>query len=104
MTRLFRHVTILALTALALALPARADSDDDAYLNALHKHGIENHAHGDAGLVKMGHMICDLLGQGYTMEGLADSGELHEGAGLSDDDVKFIIKTSAGAYCPEYVR
>jgi len=57
--------TILAvLVALILSSGiAHADSDDTDFLNALHKQGLSD-SDGDRCLIKLGHMICNLVGDG----------------------------------------
>jgi hypothetical protein len=92
----------LAIASLAFAAPAHAD-DDTAYLSALHKRGISM-SDGDAGLIKYGHMVCGLLSDGYSMDALEAMADLHERNGISDDDVKFMIKAAAASYCPDYIR
>jgi hypothetical protein len=96
--------TILAvLVALILSSGiAHADSDDTDFLNALHKQGFSD-SDGDRGLIKLGHMICNLLGDGYSENALIGMGDLH-GTKMSPDDVKVLVKSSEAAYCPEYIR
>jgi hypothetical protein len=86
----------------ALAAPAHADTDDDtAFLNAIHARGLPDNRGGES-TISVAHAICHLLGTGYTINGLASNGALHA-SGLSADDVKFLVQTSAAAYCPQYI-
>jgi Protein of unknown function (DUF732) len=83
---------------------AHADSDDDTtYLTAIHNHGITDKA-GDSALISFGHSVCKALAAGYSMNALEDMGDMNERNGLSDDDVKFLIKAAAATYCPESIQ
>jgi hypothetical protein len=97
----FLAATLTANVGFAPA--AFADSTDSAFLAAMHRHGITD-ANGDAGMIKFGHIICDMLTEGYSMNSLLDMGDLYAKNGLSPSDVKFMIETSAAAYCPEEIR
>lgn len=96
--------TILAVLA-ALMLSsgiAHADTDDTDFLNALHRQGISNDK-GDQEMIKLGHMMCGLLGDGYSENALIGLGDLH-GTRLSSDDVRVLVKSAEAAYCPQYIR
>jgi hypothetical protein len=100
-----RHIVSLvaAMSAvIVLAAPAHADSDDDVFLKAIYAHGLTNSG-GDQQFIKLGHMTCDLLGQGYSLNALASMTQLH-GNSMSADDSKFLVQTSAAAYCPQYIN
>jgi hypothetical protein len=92
---------VLAAAILA-STPAQADTDDTVFLRALHNRELSSSG-GDQELISLGHAICGMLADGYTMNGIASSGGLHTSK-LSADDVRFIVQTSAAAYCPEYIR
>lgn len=96
--------TILAaLVALALSSGiAHADTDDADYLNALHNQGISDDK-GDQELIKLGHKLCVLLGDGYSENALFGIGDLH-GTRLSSNDVRVLVKSAEAAYCPQYIR
>jgi len=101
-----RKILLLAgatAAAVVLASTARADDTDDAYLQAMHDHGISG-VGGDSDLINYGHKVCNALATGLSMNALIDSGDLHEHNGISDDDVKFMVKTAAASYCPEYIQ
>jgi hypothetical protein len=85
------------------AAPAHADNDDNVFLRAMHNRGIENNVQGDAGLIRMGHAICTALADGYSLNALEDAGELHT-TQLSANDVRFVVQTSAAAFCPQYIQ
>jgi hypothetical protein len=65
--------TIAVITTIGLAVPAHADSDDDAFLNAMHSHNINNTG-GDQALIQLGHTVCNLLGSGTSMNAVTDVG------------------------------
>ncbi|OIN79790.1 DUF732 domain-containing protein [Mycobacterium malmoense] len=99
-----RAPIFLAVIATFAAAPlARADDTDTTFLDALHNHGISNEK-GDQELIGLGHSICNLLADGYSMNSIVDMGDLHERHGMSDDDVRFLVRTSAASYCPEYIE
>ena len=95
----------IALLAAALPLivipPAHADDTDTAFLDALHNRGIQN-SKGDPGLINMGHKICGLLAQGRSMDSIVSMAQSHERNGMTDDDVRFLVRTSAASYCPQF--
>jgi len=94
----------LAATAtfVAAAPVCHADSTDDAFLSAMHRHGIGNDK-GDAGMIDFAHTICGVLADGYSMNSLLGMGDLYAKR-LTPDDVRFLVQTSAAAYCPQYIR
>jgi len=81
--------------------PDHPDTTDAAFLRAVHNHGIKSTA---GELVEPGHSICGLLADGYSMNANMGMGNLYAGSGMTPDDVKFVVQTSAAAYCPEYVQ
>ncbi|OBI94652.1 hypothetical protein A5660_11080 [Mycobacterium alsense] len=93
--------------ATALAAPTHADdtdtdaNTDTAFLNAAHERGITME-HGDQELIGFAHNVCRLLADGYSMNALVESDELHETNGISNDDVQFMVAAAAASYCPEY--
>jgi len=52
--------------------------------------------------ISVAHAICQGLADGYSMNALEGAGALLA-QGLSADDVKFLVQTSAAAYCPQYI-
>jgi hypothetical protein len=79
-----------------------ANSDDDAFLAAVHKQGMTDDG-GDAALIKFGHTMCTLLGDGYSTNALIQTGQLHA-TRISADDVKILVQSAEAAYCPEYIQ
>ena len=53
--------------------------------------------------VRLGHSICGLLADGYSMNAITRMGNLYAGSGITPDHVKFVVQMSAAAYCPDYV-
>ncbi len=97
-----RTAALLAAALFLTAIPsARADDNDTAFLNALHDQGISS-AKGDQGLINMGHKMCALLGQGRSTDSIVGMVQSHERNGMTDDDIRFLVRTSATSYCPEY--
>jgi hypothetical protein len=70
---------------------------------AVHNHGIKSTARGGE-LVELGHSICGLLAAGYGMNAITGMGNLYAGSKVTPDDVKFVVQTSAAAYCLENVQ
>lgn len=96
-------VTGMVLTAFT-SVPAWADPDADAaYLNALHKQGVRPTSGSDASLIAAGHEICEQLASGYSMNAVMAQGDLYAGHGITEDDVKVIVRSAAAAYCPQYI-
>ena len=89
-------------TFLVTAPVSHADSTDEAFLSAMHRHGIRNN-HGDAAMINFAHTVCGYLEEGYSMNSLFSIGDLY-GKNLTADDVRFLVLTSAAAYCPQYIR
>jgi hypothetical protein len=81
---------------------AHANSDDDAFLAAVHNQGMTDDG-GDAELIKFGHMMCTLLGDGYSTNGLIQMGQLHA-TRISADDVKLLVQSAEAAFCPQYIQ
>ncbi len=96
-----RTAALLAAVLSLVVIPsAHADDHDTAFLNALHSQGISS-AKGDQGLINMGHNICALLAQGRSMDSIVGMFQSHERNGMTDDDVRFLVRASATSYCPE---
>lgn len=89
-----------ALAASAVVLmsstpSARADSQDDTYLNELGAQGVTKYPSDK--LIKVGHAVCT-----YESVGAApwqmQNGLI--GFGIAPDDVDVIVKAATSAYCP----
>jgi hypothetical protein len=44
------------------------------------------------------------LADGDSLESVVAQSQLYKGRNLTDDDVRFLVRTSAAAYCPQYIR
>jgi hypothetical protein len=64
----------------------------------------QEHRAGGGELAELGDSICGLLADGYSMNAITAMGNLYAGSAMTPDDVKFVVQTSAAAYCPEYVQ
>jgi hypothetical protein len=93
----------VCVVAVVFAAPAHADSGDDAdFVNAIQEHGIKVRGGPDQ-LIRLGHVICNLLSDGYSVNGVADRAALYAPSDMSADDVRFVVQTSVAAYCPQYI-
>jgi hypothetical protein len=109
----FIAIVILGLGAACIAgarngpvhspIPPGASSDDVAFLRAMDEHGITNEK-GPQAEIDTAHEICGLLGQGYTVDGLAKHYSVTSKSDMSDDDMHYFIETAAATYCPQHVR
>lgn len=98
----FSAAAIAVITAIGVAVPAHADSDGDAFLNAMHSHGIVAHG-GDGQLIQLAHVICASLSQGVSMNAVTDVGQLY-GDSLTPAKAQFLVQSAAAAYCPQYIQ
>lgn len=80
----------------------RVGGGDAEYLYILKDHvaGITN-TEGDAGLIKLGHAICDGLQEGRSRQSIFL--QFVQGHGWSDSDASWQVTASVVAYCPEFV-
>ena len=98
-------ITAAALAALALAPAAHADTTgggDAQFLSIIHEHimGLTSD-NGDAGLIKLGHAVCDQLAMDDGNRDL-----IHQKLAnhwKSESDAAWFITASAVAYCPEFI-
>lgn len=86
------------LVVIAVAAPAHADPDDDAFLAALNQAGITfrdpDHA------IKAGQKVCDLASSGTSqLDIVRDIRDLNPAFTMASA-AKF-AKAAAGIYCPE---
>ena len=96
-------ITATVITAFA-SVPAWADPDaDQFFLQAVHSRHIGADG-GDAGMIESAHGFCNMLADGDSLESVVAQSELYKGRNLTDDDVRFLVRTSAAAYCPQYIR
>jgi Protein of unknown function (DUF732) len=87
-----------ALIAITFAPSAHADDslEDSTFLKAIHDHGIDA-AHGDLGLVRNAHVVCDMLDGGSTASQAQGVLTQH---GLSSSDAPFFVSEAIYVYCP----
>jgi hypothetical protein len=78
---------------------ARADTNDDAYVQALKNEGIGQRASRDQ-LILMGHTICKDLSNGKSA--VAEATGLYSSADLSEHDAGALVGGAISAYCPQY--
>lgn len=91
-------VSVAALVG--LAIPAHADSDDDAFLAALGKAGI-NYQNPDKA-VAAGQKVCELATEGTSqIEILRDIRDLNPGFSIAGA-AKF-AQAAASVYCPDHL-
>ena len=93
--------TTTSHTAPSLTTPAT--SEDTAFLDAIHAHGLTS-KNGDQAMVNLAHDFCGLLSEGGSVDGVADHAAMVEIKQLSHDDVRFYVQTAAAAYCPQYIK
>ena len=100
-------VTAAALITAAVALAPAAHADtgggDAQFLSIIHQHIFGLTAdNGDAGLIKLGHAVCDQLAMDDGNRDL-----IHQKLAnhwKSESDAAWFITASAVAYCPEFVE
>jgi hypothetical protein len=85
---------------LGVAIPARADSDDDAFLAALTKAGISYKSPDRA--IAAGQKVCDLANSGTSqLDIVRDIRDLNPGFTMASA-AKF-AQAAASVYCPDRV-
>jgi hypothetical protein len=94
-------LVLLALTSLAatigMALPARADSNDDAFLVSLQAAGITFPDPGRA--IAAGKWVCQAVGQGTPMVDVVKTIQT-QNSGLRGDNAAKFTAIAANVYCP----
>jgi len=92
----------MALTSLAatigMAVPARADSNDDAFLASLHAAGITYPDPERA--ISAGKWVCQAVGQGTPMVDVVNTIQA-QNARLSGDNAARFTAIAANVYCPD---
>ncbi|OBJ01862.1 DUF732 domain-containing protein [Mycobacterium sp. 1465703.0] len=87
-----------AVALVGMAIPAHADSDDDAFLAALNKAGITYQNPDRA--IKAGQKVCDLANSGTTqLDIVRDVHELNPA--FTTAKAALFVQTAASVYCPE---
>lgn len=87
-----------AVALIGMAIPAHADSADDAFLAALNKAGITYQNPDRA--IQAGQKVCDLANSGTTqLDIIRDVHELNPA--FTTAKAALFVQTAAGVYCPE---
>ncbi|MDM4143142.1 MULTISPECIES: DUF732 domain-containing protein [Mycobacterium] len=86
--------------AIGLAVPAHADSTDDAFIASLQAAGITFSDPGKA--VGAGRWVCDTVGQGTPMPDVVKT-LLSKNSGLHEDKANQFAAIAATTYCPSAV-
>jgi uncharacterized protein DUF732 len=95
----FSVLMAMAVAASASVVQARADEHDDAFVDALKRHGIV--PMGDpAGVVEWAHWACDQLAAGSPKEHIVVWLAQHS----PDADNSAFLRTAALYYCPDLKR
>ncbi|OBG24827.1 DUF732 domain-containing protein [Mycobacterium sp. 852002-51057_SCH5723018] len=77
---------------------AHADGTDDAFITALHNHGIEHESPKSA--IAAGHLVCHQLDMGKTQEQIAT--DVMNSSKLDGDNAGYFVALAERAYCPQY--
>jgi hypothetical protein len=77
---------------------AHADGNDQAFLTALHNHGIAHESPTSA--IAAAHLVCHQLDMGKTQEQIAT--DVMNSSGIDGDNAGFFVALSERAYCPQY--
>lgn len=86
-----------AVALVGLAVPAHADSDDDAFLAALNKAGITYQNPDRA--IKAGQKVCDLANSGTTeLDIIRDVHDLNPA--FTTAKAALFVQAAASVYCP----
>lgn len=94
----FLHLLASAVAFAGMAIPAHADSDDDAFLAALNKAGITYQSPDRA--IKAGQKVCDLAKSGTTeLDIIRDVHELNPA--FTTAKAALFVQAAASVYCPE---
>lgn len=95
-----RYLPILTavIAGVGMAIPANADSDDDAFLAALNKAGI-TYSNPDRA-IKAGQKVCDLVNSGTTeLDIIRDVHELNPAVTAAKSAL--FVQAAASSYCPD---
>lgn len=86
-----------AVAVFGMAVPAHADSDDDAFLAVLNKAGIAYQNPDRA--IKAGQKVCDLANSGATeLDIIRDVHELNPA--FTTAKAALFVQAAASVYCP----
>lgn len=88
----------LLAVALAAAPTAHADPIDNAFIAALHAHGITHESAQSA--IAAGHLVCHQLDMGKTQEQIAT--DVMNSSTLDGANAGYFVAVAERAYCPQY--
>ncbi len=92
-------IPAVALLGPLLSPPnAQADGTDDAFIAALHAHGIEHD--NNKSEIAAGHLVCHQLDMGKTQEQIAT--DVMNSSKLDGDSAGYFVAVAERAYCPQY--
>jgi hypothetical protein len=92
-------IAAVALLGQLVGAPtAQADGTDDAFIAALHAHGIEHDSPKSA--IAAGHLVCHQLDMGKTQEQIAT--DVMNSSTLDGDNAGYFVAVAERAYCPQY--
>jgi Protein of unknown function (DUF732) len=91
-------VAVALIGPLVAAPSARADATDDAFLAALHAHGITHESAQSA--IAAGHLVCHQLDMGKTQEQIAT--DVMNSSTLDGNNAGYFVAIAERAYCPQY--
>jgi Protein of unknown function (DUF732) len=77
---------------------ARADTTDDAFIQALKNEDITHESRQAA--IMAGHLVCQELGQGKTKTQIAT--DVLNSSSLDGDNAGYFVAASVLAYCPQH--
>jgi hypothetical protein len=98
---LLATVPLLAVAlggSLAAAPTAHGDATDDAFIAALHAHGITHESAQTA--IAAGHLVCHQLDMGKTQEQIAT--DVMNSSTLDGANAGYFVAVAERAYCPQY--
>lgn len=91
-------LAVALLVPLGAAPAAHADATDDAFVAALHAHGIFHESPKSA--IAAGHLVCHQLDMGKTQEQIAT--DVMNSSSLDGDNAGYFVAVAERAYCPQY--
>jgi hypothetical protein len=83
--------------SLAAAPTAHADPTDNAFIAALHAHGITHDSSPSA--IAAGHLVCHQLDMGKTQEQIAT--DVMNSSTLDGANAGYFVAVAERAYCPQ---
>ena len=89
---------VLSAAALLCAAPAAADQNDDAFVAALHAHGIAMTDRSTA--IATAHTLCSGLDKGETPTHLVL--DIVKTTNLNAREAGYLLGASVASYCPQY--